>query len=184
MILGEQRGERHSHLHDGNSSRPWKPSKCLGKFRKMHNSMARHRISSLRSLKLPKEKTDPLMRYGGEWIWKAGSSEILPALEPGFKLSGLGPNAFKPTHKATWAFRHGFGAEGHKGCCHSNPITWGALLKSPHLTGGPDNWELGWGGGRISLFLTSSSSESDVWPRTGSHWIKPIRENHLAQVRD
>ena len=83
------------YFHGGNSSGPWRPSKCLGKFRKMQSSMTKLMEYPLRSPELPMEKTDPWVWFGGEWSWKAGSSDTLSVLEPGFQAVRFRPKTFE-----------------------------------------------------------------------------------------
>lgn len=174
------------YFRGGNSSGPWRPSKCLGKFRKMQSSMAELMEYPLRSPELPMEKTDPWVWYGGEWSWKAGSSDTLGVLEPGFQAVGFRPKSFESTPEATQAFRHGFGAEVHEGGCHSSLITRGAFLKtempSPHRG---NRGLIAEGRRKLGISIFNKLLQW-IWcvAKNGSHWIKPIRENHLAQVRD
>lgn len=61
----------------------------------MENSIAKHRLSCLRSLELPKDRFIDMNTEANE-SEKVGSSEMLSVLKPGFKMSDSGPSAFNP----------------------------------------------------------------------------------------
>lgn len=90
----ESKENIHGHVHEGNS-RSWRSFKSLRKFIEVENSMAKHRISTLRSSSR-KRQIQWYDTVRSEWI---GPLETLPALEAGYMLSSLGPNAFNPHMK-------------------------------------------------------------------------------------
>lgn len=56
-----------------------------------------------------------------------------------FPVVGFRPKCFQSAHEATRAFRHGFGAEAHKGGYRQNP----KKPRGPSPALGPENRELG-----------------------------------------